>query len=154
MWHFIYTVSVSSDFCESKKITKTNWADCNWHSLLLELISSRWTDQSIAPLRVLNHEKAWREAIIAVLTGSSCLRFLPGWPTLRLLRGLAGVPSSRLSWSAPSSLWTIIETPHQKRWANQMTVWSYNWCQQWGRIKAAMIRGNVVKESLWDWKTG
>lgn len=57
------------------------------------------------------HGKVWgrHQPLIAGLTGSSCLRFLPGRPTLRLLRGLAGVPSSGLSWSAPSSLCTVIE---------------------------------------------
>lgn len=57
--------------------------------------------------------KGWRQPVIAVLTGSSCLRFLPGRPTLRLLRGLAGVPSSGLSWSAPSSLCPVTERSKQ-----------------------------------------
>ncbi len=70
--------------------------------------------------RIINHSaavwsiKARRQPVITVLTGSSCLRFLPGRPTLRLVRGLAGVPSSGLSWSAPSSLWPKTERPHQK----------------------------------------
>ena len=68
---------------------------------------------------IINHSAAvWsikgrRQPVITVLTGSSCLRFLPGRPTLRLVRGLAGVPSSGPSWSAPSSLWPIIERKHQ-----------------------------------------
>lgn len=56
-----------------------------------------------------NKKNSQRRAIITALTGSSCLRFLPGRPTLRLLWGLAGVASSALSWSAPSSLWGHIE---------------------------------------------
>lgn len=84
---------------------------------------NRWIDNQSLCCCSVWRVKGWRQPVITVLTGSSCLRFLPGRPTLRLLRGLAGVPSSGLSGSAPSSLCPIIERPH-KHLANLMTVWN------------------------------